>query len=82
MYRHLKVSNAGNLICRTYDVTTSRYREEVIFDTAGLGDRRARKAAARAELAAQTKVYAEIVWHATSPAVLHRVGPMRFTITL
>ena len=82
MFSYLKVSNAGNLIRRTYDTAAAAWRDEVVVNTSGLGDRRARKAAARAELAARTKVYVDVRWHTTSPAVLHRIGPMWFTITL
>ena len=80
MYSYLRVSNAGNLIRRTYNAQAARWDVDVVLDTSGMGDRRVRKAAARAELAARTRVYADIRWHTTSPGALHRVGPMEITL--
>ena len=82
----LRISNAGNLIDVLRDHSHGTHWHQVIFDTKGLGDRRARKHAAmkrRDEMKTaargyyQAPTYAEYVQHFTGV-----IKSVSFTITL
>ena len=80
----LRISNSGNLI-ETFTMALGTRGHRVILDTAGLGDRRQRKAAARAKMAEinppdfQVPTYAEVHWHVTG---IIRSVTIRFTLTV
>lgn len=80
----LRISNNGNLI-ETFTMALGTRGHRVILDTAGLGDRRQRKAAARAKMAEmqppgfKVPTYAEIRMHMTG--IIRSIN-VCFTLTI
>lgn len=80
----LRISNNGNLI-ETFTMALGTRGHRVILDTAGLGNRRQRKAAARVKMAEMTPLgfqvppYAEIRMHMTG--IIRSIN-VRFTLTI
>jgi hypothetical protein len=77
---YLRISNAGNLVLRTHYGIAGKWSDAVVYSTKGMGDRRQRKAAAKAEWKAREKIYAAVTWTTTSPGVVRRIN-VSVTIT-
>ena len=80
----LRISNNGNLI-ETFTMALGTRGHRVILDTSGVGDRRQRKAVARAKMAEmsppgfQVPSYADVRMHMTG--IIRSVN-IRFTLTV
>lgn len=79
----LRISNNGNLI-ETFTMALGTRGHRVILDTAGLGDRRRRKAAARAkmlEMCPPPESPYTINFYAHAEGIIRSVS-VRFTLTI
>lgn len=73
VFSRLRVAKSGNLVLRSYYGLGGKWSDAVVLNTKGLGDRRARKVAARLEMERRTRTYGSMTWFVSGPATVRRV---------